>query len=522
MRLFNIYILLILSSLNIWAQDYKYNNQQKQILKEADEEYSYNNYSIALPLYKQIFEVDSLNKDLNFKIGECIFFSKRNKLESLPYFERAKNKYIDSYFYLGRLYRLQKKFNKSLEAFNIYKNSNEKKSHKLTEVDFYLNKTINAKSMTSEPSDFIVKNIGNKINTPYPEYGPLITSDENIIYFTSRRPDNVNKQKDPNGDYFEDIFIAKNENGKWNNAKNAGKVLNTPLHDATVTLTNDNKTLYIYRTNKELTGGDIYKTEIVDNTFSVPDIIKGGEINSKNGAESSACIAPDQKTFYFSSNREGGYGGKDIYKVVKLPNNKWSKAINLGAAINTPYDEDAPFIQADGITLYFSSKGHQNMGGYDIFVSKLDDKGNWSFPQNLGTPVNSVADDIFFVTNPEETAGYFSSNRLGGYGESDIYKVKFPDKYVDNLILKGRVIDDSTFVPLKATITIVDYGTKELQGIYRTNYKTGKFIMVLLPKRHYKLIVESEGYKNLVDDIDMTQRLRIKDLFKSIKLRKDE
>ena len=516
-----LYILLILGSVNLlFSQNNTFKGENKRILLEADDEFSYDNYSVALPLYKQLYEIDSSNTKVAYNLALCIYHTKRDKLESVPYFEKSKNDYPDAYFYLACLYRLQNNFDKSLNYFNKYKNINEGKSVNNSMVDYYLTKTLVAKEMISKHSDLKVANIGSGINTAYPEYGPLITSDERIMYFTSRRPDNISKEKDPNYEYFEDIFVAKQENGKWGKVKNIGKPVNTPLHDATVALSNDNKTLYLYRTNKELTGGDIYKAELTPNGFSIPEKIKA-EINSPEGAESSACLAPDQRTFYFSSNRPGGFGGKDLYKVVKLPNGKWSKAINLGAAINTPYDEDAPFIHADGVTLYFSSKGHKNMGGYDIFVSTLDDKGNWSFPQNLGYPVNSVADDIFFVANPEETAGYFSSNRSGGFGASDIYKVKFPDKYAENLILKGRIIDENSLVPLQATITIVDYDTKQLQGIYRTNSRTGKFIMVLLPKRHYKLIVESEGYRNVVDDIDMTERLRVQDLFKSIKLTKE-
>ena len=159
------------------------------------------------------------------------------------------------------------------------------------------------------------------------------------------------------------------------------------------------------------------------------------------------------------------------------------------------------------------------MGGYDIFKTVKDENGKWSFPKNLGYPVNSVSDDIFFVANPEGTAGYFSSNRDGGFGASDIYKTEFPDVFTENLLLKGRVVSDTTNMPLKATITIVDYDTKELQGIYRTNGTTGKFIMVLLPKRHYKLIVEADGYHSYIDDIDMTEKLRVQDLFKNIRMK---
>jgi len=513
------YILLVLFLISVSVtKGQEYDRHYKQLKIQADDEYNYDNYSLALPLYSQLYELDTNNCEISYKLGTCIFYSRRNKKGSIKYFEKSKDKYVDSYYYLGRLYRLKKQFNKSLNAFNTYKNSNGIKMYCENIVDFYLAKTINAKQMVGSVSEYTVSNIGNKVNTAYPEYGPLINSDETKLYFTSRRKGGVGDLKDPNNEYFEDIYVAKNRNGIWANTKNIGKPVNTASHDATVCLSNDNKTLYIYRTNKFLTGGDIFTSKYENNTFSIPKIIEA-EINSPEGVESCASLAPDQKTLYFSSNRAGGYGGKDIYKVVKLPNDKWSKAINLGSIINTPYDEDAPFIQADGVTLYFSSRGHKNMGGYDIFKTIKDEKGKWSFPENLGYPVNSVSDDIFFVANPEGTAGYFSSNREGGYGASDIYKTEFPDVFTENLLLKGRVVSDTSNLPIKATITIVDYDTKELQGIYRTNGITGKFIMVLLPKRHYKLIVEAEGFHSYIDDIDMTEKLRVQDLFKNIRMK---
>ena len=500
---------------SVFAQN---NRNYKQVLVQANDEFSYENYSLALPLYRQLYEIDSASFEINYKIGYCIFFTKRNKLESIKFFNKAKEKYIDSYFFLGRLYRLQNKFDKSLAAFNIYKNSKGIKAYKETIVDFYLQKTINANLMINKISEDIVTNLGDKINTAYPEYSPLITSDEKILYFTSRRPGGVDNAKDPNNEYFEDIYYSKSIDSVWSKAVNIGRPVNSSTHDATVCLSNDNTILYIYRTNRMMTGGDIFTSKLENNKFSIPEIIKA-EINSEEGTESCASLSPDQKTLYFSSNRKGGFGGKDIYKVVKLPNNKWSKAINLGSIINTPYDDDAPFIQADGVTLYFSSRGHKNMGGYDIFKTVKNDSDKWSFPVNMGSPINSVYDDIFFVTNPEKTTGYFSSNRTGGYGTSDIYKVKFPDVFTENLLLKGCVISDKTETPIKATITIINYDTKELQGIYRTNSTTGKFIMVLLPKRHYKLIIEAEGYQNYIDEIDMVQKLRVTDLFKNIKMK---
>jgi len=514
------WILLSVVSISIFSQEGNYDKYYKKTLAQADEEYGYDNYFIALPLYRQLYEIDSTNLEVNYKMATCLFLTKRDKTISEEYFESAKRKYIDAYYYLARIYFLKQMFNQSLNAFKYYKNSEGLKTFSNKEVDYYVDKVLTAKEFMEKPVVASIINLGDTINTAYPDYAPLLTADEGIMYFTSRRPNKYSKAKDPNNEFFEDIYFSINEEGKWQTPINVGPPVNTATHDAGVSVSNDGSKLFIYRTSKDLTSGDIYVTNKVGGKFSVPEKLPE-VINSAEGVESCATICQDQQTLYFSSNRDGGFGGKDIYKVVKLPNGEWSKAINLGAKINTPYDEDAPFFHNDGRTMYFSSRGHQNMGGYDIFVSILDEEGKWTAPENLGYPVNTINDDIFFVMNPDGKTGYFSSNRDGGFGASDIYKIKMPEKYNQNMLLKGRVSDENTGKALEATITIVDFDTKELQGIYKTNDVTGKFIMVLLPKKHYKLIIEADGYQNIVDDIDMKEKLKMEDLFKNIKLKKE-
>jgi hypothetical protein len=215
-------------------------------------------------------------------------------------------------------------------------------------------------------------------------------------------------------------------------------------------------------------------------------------INSEYN-ETSASITLDDKVIYFTSDKPGGFGGKDIYKVLRLPNGKWSKAMNLGAEVNTPYDEDAPFISVDKKTLYFSSKGHQNMGGYDVFKTVLE-KRNWSTPENLKSPINTVQDDIFFVLGASGKVGYYSSSRNGGYGGQDIYKVVLKDKHVTQHVLNARIKSKKEQQPLFAKIMLIENETKKVTGVYRSNANTGKFIIVVNPEKSYNIVVESDDY----------------------------
>jgi len=490
-------------------------------LETANLQYSYYNFHIALPIYIELHNIDTNNTEVCFKLGVCMFKVRRQTFESLPLFEKSKNDYPEAYFYLGQLYHSKMMFDKALDAYMEFKNSGEKPDVSLEEADYYMQKSYNAKEMMLVKSNATITNFNNGINTPYAEYVPLLTPDDSKLYFTSRRRGSTGGLLDPYYEYFEDVYVSEKKGNTWSEPVNLGPPINTDAHDACVTLSKDGLQLYIYRTDKELSTGHIYVSENNDNKWSEPKLLEAN-INSINGSESSISISPDQNTIYFSSSRPGGFGGKDIYRVTKMPDSTWSLPMNLGPTINTPYDEDAPFIHPDGITLYFSSKGHKNMGGYDIFKSTRQENGLWSSPENLGYPINSVMDDIYFIATFDGRQVYFSSNREDGKGNMDIYKGEIIDPQTSQMVLKGTVTtNEPEYLPVKATITIIDFDTKELQGIYRTS-KNGKYIMVLLPHKKYKLLIEAEGYYPFSTEIDMTTKLQFEDLYKNIVLKKTD
>jgi len=495
-----------------------YSQDLEKMKKEADEQFSFENYHLALPLYLSLLAYDSTDLELYYKAGVCMYHVSRDKLKAIKYFEKASKDVDDAYFYLGILYRRSGDLNNSEKAFLKYKNSLRPKKFSYQEVEYQLERTHVARKLMKEGKRTRLILLDKNVNSEYPDYAPFILPVEGTLFFTSRRPGSSEGNKDPLGLYYEDIYYCKYENKEYLPAKNIGYPINTKYHDACIGFSKDGKTMFIYR-NESYTGGDIYTSEKIDEKmWSVP--IKFSErLNREGSVESSMTITQDGRTIYFSSDMAGGYGGRDIYRIVKLPNGEWSKPQNLGTVINTPYDEDAPFVSSDGEKLYFSSKGHENMGGYDIFVVQKFDDNTWSEPQNLGVPINSVADDIFFVTNTEGTKGFFSSNRQGGYGDMDIYSVKMSDLAFKPIVLKGSVTTyEPEYKTVKAVITVIDYQTKEIQGVYRTT-SDGKFILALLPNKKYKLICESKGYHSTIEEIDLTKKIRAKDLSKNIVLR---
>lgn len=479
------------------------NKKTKKLKKEADALYEKKEYSKALTFYTKIYRIDSLNSELNYRIGICYYNSKETRIKSVKYFERSNNTdFPEASFYLGNLYHSLSRFNDAIKQFEIYKSFPQKKEADSTLVDLLISKAKTAEEMVKYPLNIIIHNMGNVINSPYPDYAPLLTVDESMIIFTSRRSNSTGGLKDLNGEYMEDVYISyKTKNEAWTTPVGISKNINTDFHDAGVALSPDGQQLVVYRTSDDMLSGDLYLSQFNGKDWSVPRIM-GSNINVEDALEASATFSPDNNTLIFSSNRPGGYGGKDLYRVIKLPNREWSKAQNLGNIINTPYDEDGPFMPADGQTLYFSSKAHKNMGGYDVFKTRMNENGTWAEPENMGYPINTVNDDIF-VFSINGNKAYFSSENTVTYGGTDVYYMDIPDQNFGLAILSCRTLGQDSSV-VYANISIVDKDNEDFQGKYTSNIATGKFIMIINPERTYKITIQAEGYTTLTREIIFT------------------
>ncbi len=516
-----IVILLIFNTVGLFAQKKPNVKQFDKQLKYAKELIYTGDYKNAYINLLDIYQVDSSNTEINYYLGYASFYANRDKNIALPYLLIGADFNANAYYFIGSIYHQKKQFEQALANYNKYKNlaPNEMifDTHKLNrEID----KIKNAKELIKNKSNYKIENLGKDVNSAYPDYAPVLFANGNKLYFTSRRKGSFPDIKDPNNEYFEDIYLSNKVNNIWQKPNNIGAPLNTKTHDASVAISNHDSIFYIYRTNPNLVGGDILKSVKIEEQWSEP-ITFESSINNKNSSESSISIHPNGKKIFFSSNRKGGYGGKDIYCVKILPNGQWSLPSNLGAMINTAEDEDGPYIASDGVTLYFSSKGHKNMGGYDLFKSQLLTNGQWSEPKNMGYPINSVMDDIFISTVNNEDY-FFSSNRSGGYGFADIYHTILPKKKNEFLVIKGRVIDNKNQLSLRANITIINKENNQLEGVYKSDYSSGKFVMILKPNEEYKMFVEAKGYYSQTLAIDLTKNLSLEDVLKTIRLIKKE
>ncbi len=509
--------ILSLLALQSAAQN-NFTKEQIRDFKEAGIYLNMNDYTNALNIYKRLYLTDSTNAELNYNIGYCIFQLRKNRLEALPYFKSSyKHGNTESSYNIAQCMHLNEKFDEAIRYYLIYKNSTNKKLISNSEIDRQIDISLRAALFTKNPVDVKIENIGNQINSEFPEYVPLINGKGDELIFTSRRKGSTGGLLDPYNQYFEDIYISRKKNNKWTTPIVLGESINTASHDACVGLSSNGKLLLIYRTNSGQTGGDLYWSVKDSNAWSSP-IIFGPEINSEY-QEPSATITNNGIVMYFSSNRPGGYGGKDIYRIVKFGNGDWSLPLNLGPTINTIYDDDAPFIHSDNKTLYFSSKGHNTIGGFDIFRSQLDESGQWSIPVNLGYPINTVDDDIYFSLACDNKTGYYSSDRLSGFGMQDIYILHLPDMKPNVLLVKGTVTNKKTeVINCKIRMTLIDEFSHTVQGIYKPNELTGKYIMIVSPDRKYKLIVEAENHLIYTETILLPKQESYREVMKNIRL----
>lgn len=490
-------------------------NPYIKVLKKADAYLSYGEYSNALPYY---LKADSINPgvaEVDYKIGMCYVYSIHHE-QALPYLKKAydegfrntkkpkmeKNMFFDAYesqslfFNLGRAYHWNYYFDEAIEFYEkeleryetAYQDSHIKEKGILRK---FIRQAENAKVLVKDTVEFIVQNLGPTINTEYEEMAPQVTSDEDILIFTASYPNTTGGKKDAFGDYMEDVYIShKGQDGNWKKPIPIKKV-NTGGHDAAIGLSPEGDELLIYRNNKHLTG-DIYISTKENKSWSTPQKMPEG-INTKY-LENSASMVKGGNRIYFTSSRLGGLGGEDIYMCERKLNGEWSLPRNLGANINTPYDDDAPFIAADEKTLYFSSKGHNSMGGFDIFKSTYNDELDiWSTPINMGFPINTPEHDIFFVWSVDGKRAYFSSHRKDSYGLDDIYMMMLPEvdeKLVESVGLIGNVRNSKGKL-LKAEVKILDYETGKTLSICNTSTK-GDYNFKLNPNKKYKIQVNSK------------------------------
>ncbi len=464
-----------------------------------------------------------------FNLGYCCLNYPAKKIRAIELFKNLKTNYatLEVEAYLGFAYHRNYKFDeaiKTLRPLVELLSSSKKREDKelLSLVEVTLMNCDNGKTLTSNKVIAEIENIGGPVNTPEIEGVPVITADESLMIFTyvgeksTGGRVNTSLQSDPKGLLLSDIYFSRKDSSgtKWTKPEPM-KSLNSIGNDAVIALSPDGNTLFTFRSDNK-NEGDIYVSKLKGSEFGQP-VPLNANINTPDEWEGSCSISADGKQLYFASSRAGGFGGRDLY-VSELLNGDWGPAVNLGPKINTKYDDDAPFIHTDGITLFFSSQGHLSIGGYDIMYT-IKEGTDWMVPRSMGIPLNTVEDDSYYVINSKGDKGFFSSGRdaKGAQGDLDIYMVTpgiLGEKPVVAL-LKGVVYGNDK--PIAAKIEIKKVGTTEKLTAFNVQSENGKYLTVLKPGFNYQLEVSADGFTSVSEEFDIeklgTYLEKVKDFY---------
>lgn len=495
------------------------------------------NYSLALVNFKEAYLLDSTSANIHYKLGLCYLNSGSEKHKAVYHLEKAvqntTHNYSEedptekkasefAYYYLGEAYRLSYNFIASYVNFKKFKDMVGSRNTELAaEIDKQIQTNTNAQEFTKDTAKVVIVNLGDSVNSRYADYNPVISADESTLIFSSRRTGSTGGDEvTDEGLYMEDIYVShKKKDGTWSTAKSIGANINTWTDESCIGISPDGQQLFVY---KDVNGGDIYYSNLDGDMWSGLAPLSSN-INSP-ALETNMSISVDGNTLYFVSDRkEGSFGGKDIWRSVKLPNGEWSLPTNLGPTINTAADEDAPFLHPDGVTMFFSSQGHKNMGGFDVFKTTKNADGKWSDPENLRAPINTPDDDVYYAQSPDGKRGYFSSIRKGNYGDRDIYRIDFERSMAEPLtLLKGILTFNGTNkMPSNVKIVVTEEKTNTLVQDIKPNEKTGRYVMILAPGvegKTYNINFEADGYQPLAVSIVIPPNTSYQELDKEFML----
>lgn len=503
-------------------------------------------YEKALPLYERLVEKRPDSPHAHYFLGSCLHRSSDRRLEGISHLEKAvehavtSSKYrpqldkdnvpMNVHYLLADLYHLDYQFSKAIQHYKTFK---EKETEEQVEqmpvaVERKIAMCEHGLKLENDPRNVEISNLGGRINSKYREHSPVINLDETTIYFTSKRlredSSNADKTDPATGTYYEDIYTSYKENGEWQDPQLLS--LNTEDHEATINLSKDARKLFVYKA--DVGNGDIFYSKRTDGGLT--ELKKLGDHVNSDAKETHLDISADNDVMYFTSDREGGQGGRDIYMVKKLPTGDWADPQNLGPTINTEHNEDGPFIHPDGKTLYFSSKGHGTMGGYDIFKTRQKDDGSWEEPENVGYPINSPDDDIYFVTTPDGKRAYYSSDfkglkteatgKIKGEGESDIYQLKFPQAEEKQLTLLKGVIKPGNCQDILADIAIMveKKQSRELVQQLKPRTRDGGYVSILPPGQTYSITYMHGNDVFHTDEIKVKEDSAYKEIRRAINL----
>lgn len=490
---------------SLFSQRYdpsRISNKVQKIYNDGIAKAQDGNYPEAISFFQQAIYLDANYVDAYLSLAG-VYGQMRNNELAVEYYQKA---FLKDTVYTN-LYKLPYsinlagigEFEKALTSVNEYL-ANPKIGESSRKAGEYRQKSFEfalafEKKNAEKNYVFAPKNLGDKINSTESEYFPSLTIDGKEFFFTRRVRG-----------FDEDFFSAKRNDSDWVKAGPLGGNVNTDLNEGAQMISQDGQWLVFTGCNRADGWGscDIYISYLTQQGWSEA-INLGGKINTDQW-ESQPCLSPDKRDLYFTSRRLGGYGGSDIYVSHLLPNGQWSTPENLGPEINTKADEACPFIHADNQTLFFTSNGLQGYGESDLFYSRKGPKGDWSVPENLGYPINTIHNEgTLFIAADAKTA-YYASDRSDSKGGLDIYSFELREtmRPFKTLWIKGKVFDNKTTKGLPSAVELIDMSNKQLISKVQTD-EQGNYLITLPVGKNYAFNVNRKGYLFYSDNFFLSQ-----------------
>jgi hypothetical protein len=514
--------LFFFSVANVFAQKAKTHvltsDEAKVVKKDAATMFASEDYNGALKAYLDLYKTNPQSTEFNYRIAYCYLQTTVNKAASLKYIEKAmesKDAKKEWSFQLGLANMYNNKWDEAIKAFNDFKDAKNKPLKDYPTVERMIEMCNNGKTLTANPVNCKYTNLGKTVNTPFDEYNPFISGDGKSLLFTSRRKGNIGGFIEDLGIYSADIYSTVWKDTIWNKARGMGGMINTEWDEETVGLTANGDQVFIYFDNSEAYA-DVGIASLKGKTWQKP-LMFPEVVNSKQ-YEGGATISLDGSTVYFSSDRKEGKGGIDIWMVTRDNSGEWGTPVNAGN-INTKYDDDFPRLSADGRSLYFSSKGWNSMGGYDVFRSEWNAaNSSWGTPENIGHPLNDADDNAFISMTADSRFAYVSAVRPEGLGDRDIYKVEFMDttnhpfmSYVSGVVTaatSGRIELTKVSLQDKNSSRVIEY---------KPGTASHQFILPA-PPGQYILKIEGYNFAPYTEDVEITNEFPPKEITRPIQV----
>ncbi len=500
---------LYLSLLIAFLLSISASGQKKRELKEkffwSESSVLYEEYNEALPGYLDLLKIYPENDNYRYRIGQCYLNTPGQKDKAIEYLEKAilntDEKYkegsfretqapVDAYYFLANAYRVNKQLDKALEIYSIFKELLNPKIYDSVVVNKQMESCFNAKKLQQNPLFLKYHNLGEPVNTRFSDYNPVVSGNGTKMVYTRALQ------------FFDGVFFSEKVNSTWSNPIDLTFQLGVDEDLYPCALSWDGTTLYLYKLDNYV--GNIYISHYSNGVWSSVEKLNEN-INDKYW-ESHACVTKDENTMYFTSNRKGTYGGLDIYRSVKDSLGEWGPAVNLGPNINTEYNEETPFVTEDGQTLFFSSYGHFNTGGYDILYSTLLDSVEWSKPLNMGYPINTPDDDLFYAPAKDGNFAYYSQFTDEGMGERDIFLLEiFSEEHPRKFRLSGIVSIKNIKWKFDESfrVYVVNYPAGDTIAVVKPNLETGEYFVEVIAG-DYELIFSGTNLEKTSELISMS------------------